>query len=64
MMTKEEAIEKLMEMFPEEYVSVKYSIGLDKHFGFDVETDEEYSIYIANLGFLYGSSFEECFEKL
>lgn len=64
MMSKTQALEKLMEMYPDEFVTAETFESLKRHPGYPVESDHQCIIYIADIGHKNGSSFEDCFKQL
>ena len=65
-MTKEQALKKLVKMFPDKYVSVRVEEDLSKHPGMQSASRSETKcgIYVSVIGYLWGTTLEECFKQL
>lgn len=63
-MSKEDALKKVAEMFPDKYVSVKLEEDLSRHPGSTAELDTRCGIYVSGHGYWWGTTFEECLAQL
>ena len=63
-MTIEEALAKMEEKFPGQFVGAEILTELRKHPGETPIRICEYRIYAADLGYKHGPTFEDCFKQI